>query len=411
MAQDQISKPVRSENPDGIIRQEKTTALRNALAVALGAVLAIFVSQFVQVHYLYQGNWTSLFYTGALFPVPEQLASEHIYQFPKVIGYDGQLYHLIAHDPLFRRGFANYLDIPRLRYHRILVPALAALLSFGRDGWVDAAYRTVILAFIFLGTFWLARWAAARGRSALWGLIFAITPAALGSSFLMVIDVALAALTVGAIWYAEREERASLFVVLAGAALVRETGFLVLFAWCGWLLVHRHFRRALLYSTAVLPAAVWWFFVQLHTGPGRDVWLAPIPFGGIVRTLFHPFTYDSNWAAALVALDRIGLLGMIIGLGFVFRDFFQRKLWSFANFIAFAFAVLATFLYSGDVWPEVAAFGRTFTPLLLIVTMPGIAAKNWWRFTPLSLVLPRIGIILAVHFGRVLSAALHAGSS
>ncbi|HUS07450.1 MAG TPA: hypothetical protein VMZ52_14175, partial [Bryobacteraceae bacterium] len=372
--------------------QNPVNALRGALTVGLCVVLAVLFWQFLQVHYLYQDNWTSLFYTGADYPMPEALAHEHIYRFPKVYGYDGQLYHLIAHDPFFTKGFASYIDIPRLRYHRILVSALAALFSFGRDEWVDRAYRMVILGFIFLGTFWLARWCAWRGRSVMWGMMFAITPAAVTSGSLMVIDVALAALTIGAICYDEQEAPTGLFLVLACAALVRETGFLLVFAWCAWLLFQRQFRRAFLYSAAVLPAAGWWLFVQLHTGPGRDAWLSPIPLAGIIRTLSHPFVYDSGWrGSALVTLDRLGLLGMVIALAFTYRDLLRPHTWRFAHFIGFAFAALATFLYSGDVWPEVAAFGRTFTPLLLIVTMSAITSRNWWKLMPLSLVMPRIG--------------------
>src|SRR5882724_6799272 len=138
---------------------------RAPLLVALCAVALAFCWQFAMVHFLYEDNWTSLYYTGATAPMPIEMAPEHIYLFPNVVGYDGQMYHLIAHDPLFRRNFARDLDMPRVRYRRILVPGLAALLSLGRDQWVDRAYFTTILGFVFLGTFWLARWSLSHERS------------------------------------------------------------------------------------------------------------------------------------------------------------------------------------------------------------------------------------------------------
>src|SRR5437660_12759727 len=120
--------------------------LRAPLLVALCATALAFCWQFAMVHFVYADNWTSLFYTGdARMSLPAELASEHIYRFANVVGYDGQQYHLIAHDPLFQRGFAQNLDIPRVRYRRILVPGLAAVFALGRDKWVDRAYFSTIL--------------------------------------------------------------------------------------------------------------------------------------------------------------------------------------------------------------------------------------------------------------------------
>jgi hypothetical protein len=384
-------------------------ALRNSLLVALCATALSFCWQFAMVHFDYGDNWTSLFYTGdARAHVPDELASEHIYRFPNVVGYDGQLYHLIAHDPLFRRNFAASLDMPRVRYRRILVPGLAALLSLGRDQWVDRAYFATILGFVFLGTFWLARWSAAHGRSAYWGFLFLATPAALSSVPLMVIDVSLAALTAGFIWYAEQKSPAKLFAVLACAVLARETGILLLAGWCGWLLYRREVTRAMSYATAAVPAACWAFFVTMHTKQPGPVWLSPIPLYGIFYTFGHPFHYPPGLMAnLLLPLDRLGLIGMLVALAFVSRDALRPAIRDHKTFAALAFAALALFLSGGDVWPEVGAFGRNFTPLLLIVAISGIASHDWRRFIPLLLIDPRISIMYATQAERIVRGILH----
>ena len=384
-------------------------ALRHSLLVALCATALSFCWQFAVVHFVYADNWTSLFYTGdARARVPEELAREHIYRFPGVVGYDGQLYHLVAHDPLFRRGFARDLDMPTVRYRRILVPGLAALLSLGRDQWVDRAYFSTILGFVFLGTFWLARWSLLRGHSVYWGLLFLATPAALSSVPLMVIDVSLAALTAGFIFYAEKNAPWKLFAVLACAVLSRETGILLLAGWCCWLLYERQVVRALLYATAAVPAACWALFVQMHTKQAGPVWLSPIPLYGIFHSLVHPFYYPAGLMEnLLVPMDRIALVGMLIALGFVFYDALRPTVRDHNTFAALAFAVLAVFLSGGDVWPEVGAFGRNFTPLLLIVTISGILSHKWWRFVPLLLIDPRIGIIYLTQAGRIIRALTH----
>ena len=59
------------------------------------------------------------------------LGSEQIWR-PESRGFDGQFYHYMAHDPLLTHGMAGAVDLPRLRYGRILVPALAYAVAFGR---------------------------------------------------------------------------------------------------------------------------------------------------------------------------------------------------------------------------------------------------------------------------------------
>src|SRR5574340_617734 len=98
-----------------------------ALHVCLFPILAVCLVagwQAATVHSNYRGNWTALFCTGSRFPLPPELAEEHVYVFPDSTGFDGQFYHLIAHDPALRRGFDRYIDAPEYRSRRTLVPLL-----------------------------------------------------------------------------------------------------------------------------------------------------------------------------------------------------------------------------------------------------------------------------------------------
>jgi hypothetical protein len=384
--------------------------LRASLLVACVATVLAFCWQFAMVHLTYDGNWTSLFYIGeaSRVPMPEELAGEHLYRFPGVVGHDGRFYHLIAHDPLFRRNFARDIDIPRVRYRRILVPGLAALLSFGHDGWVHPAFFSVILGFFFLGTFWLARWSLSHGHSVYWGFLFCVTPAALTSIPIMLVDVALAALTVGVFWYHEQKAPVKLFIVLVCAALARETGILVVIGYCAWLLFERHLRLAILYASAIVPAACWDLFVNRHTTHSGPAWLSAIPLYGFFHAFIHPFYYPAGLMEILLpTLDRLALIGMFIALVYVFRDALRPATRNYQTFIALAFAGLALFLAGGDVWPEAGAFSRNFTPLLLVVALSGILSHNWWRFSPLVLIAPRIVIPYLTEGGRMLRAIAH----
>lgn len=387
--------------------------LRTPLLVASVATMLAFCWQFAIVHFAYSGNWTSLFYTGEtrLAPTPEELDSEHIYRFPGVIGYDGEMYHLIAHDPLFHRNFAHFIDTPRMRYRRILVPGLAALLSFGRNQWVDPAYFSVILGFIFLGAFWLARWSLLHGKSAYWGLLFLATPATLMAIPLMIVDVSLAALTVAVFLYAEEKSPVKLFLVLACATLARETGMLVVIGWCAWLVLQRCWLSAAKYAAAILPAACWMVFVQSRFPPAGPVWLSPMPLYGLFQALLHPFEYPAGMKAnVLVPLDRIALFGMLLALAFAFYDVARPSIRDHKTLIALMFAGLALFLGGGGVWPEVGSFGRNFTPLVFAIAMSGIASGNRWRFIPLMAIDPRIGVIYVSQAVRAIGSIAHFGT-
>src|SRR5262249_54527797 len=161
----------------------------------------------------------------------------------------------VAHDPLFRLGLAQFVDAPRLRYRRVLVPGLAHLLALGRLELVDRAYRGVIVLCFFAGAFWLGRLAQASGRSSAWGAAFFFVPAAIVSTDRMTVDVSLAALCVAFALYSREEgNSAKLYAILVLAALARETGLLLSLAWCLWLAQRRHWQRAALHLTATFPA-------------------------------------------------------------------------------------------------------------------------------------------------------------
>lgn len=68
-----------------------------AIAVALVACW-----QWATVTANFCGNATVLFCTGALQPQPPLNASENTYLFANSLGYDGQFYRYVAHEPFLR---------------------------------------------------------------------------------------------------------------------------------------------------------------------------------------------------------------------------------------------------------------------------------------------------------------------
>ena len=98
---------------------------RSPVVIGALATILVFFWQSLTVHHNYHGRWSALFYIGDRWTPPPELAFENLYVFQNNPGYDGAFYHLVAHDPLFEKGFASHVDDPSLRWRRILIPGLA----------------------------------------------------------------------------------------------------------------------------------------------------------------------------------------------------------------------------------------------------------------------------------------------
>lgn len=366
---------------------------RRPVLLALTAVLGVWLWQLATVHFNYAGNWTALFNTAPGWPRPAFLASENIYTFPPgSLGYDGQMYHFIAHDPWIKRSTVAALDDPALRYRRILVPALAWAVALGRDSAIHAAYVAVILGFVFLGVYWLARAMLLQGRHPAWGLMFVLTPATLVSMDRMTVDVGLAALTAGFVLYSEQVSRWKLLVILACAALTRETGLLLTLGYGAFLLSRRRFADLVWTAASALPAMFWYVYVARHTPPEPSGEFANlIPLGGWIERVAHPELYAlPRWQAlAAIELDYIALAGIALMLGHAAWLAWARR-WNARAAAVYVFALAIVFLGSRSVWQDAFSYGRVVTPLMVLLALED--ARPRLAFAPVALVDARIGL-------------------
>lgn len=360
---------------------------------ALAAALAL-AGQWITVHFNYGGNWTGLFCTGSRFPIPPGLSHERVYVFPDSHGYDGQFYHYIAHDPFFRHGYAAYIDAPRLRYRRILVPFLAWLFSGGGGPWLHAAYAGVNLAFVFLGTYWLARCFQSRGMRSAWGLAFLTIPGVIISLDRLVVDGALTALAAGFAWYAASGNQRALAAVLVAAPLARETGLLLTGAAGLGALLERRWKRAALYATTALPALAWAAYVQVHTtAPGAGPRLLTLPFVGLYQRLFAPPPYRLPVTVSLLAqtLDWVGIAGLLLAIALTVRGAARRR---DALGLALAFYGLLLLTLRVHFWLDAYSYTRLISPLLVLLLAGDWGMDRRWPLAAIGLMLPRVGLQL-----------------
>jgi hypothetical protein len=325
--------------------------------------------------------------------MPPQLEGEHVYRFKDSLGYDGQVYHYIAHDPFFQRGFDKYIDAPRYRYRRILIPLAANLVAMGRQEFVHAAYFTVILCTVFLGAYWLSAYCLLLGIWRGWGATFLLVPATLISVDRMTIDVGLAALCAGFVFFLRKNSQWGIYAVLAAAPLVRETGLILIAAYGLHLLWNRKLRLALLFATTAIPAIAWYFFVQAHTSPYPYDCCSLVPLKGLVERVLHPpfypFSLVVNWIATI--FDYAALAGVFLAIALAVKMAFARRIGAIEIGI-YLFALMTAFLSFPDSWRDVYGFARPITPLLILLAMSGLALRRLIWIVPMVLMVPRIGL-------------------
>jgi hypothetical protein len=329
----------------------------------------------------YGGNWTAFYRTGSHIRLPAVAAQENIYVSDASGGggYDGQYYRLIAQDPFLLHGTGSYIDSPRLRYRRILVPAMAWLAALGSPRRATYTYIVVVLFFLGLGAYWLSRYAAAIGQSPWWGLAFLFSPAVFLSLDRLCVDIALAALTIAFALY-WKDEPVKLYLVLVLATLAKETGFLLLAGYCLYQLFQRQWSKMIVMATAGVPAALWFLYVQGHTSDYATAWIQ-LPFSAALEGMLHPALYPARrWYIA--PFDYLAWIGMLLAIFLAIARWRKDDPLSRA---AFLFALLAAVI-DFNVWQEVEGFGRAFTPLLLLLPM---AWPSRWALLPTLLMLPR----------------------
>ena len=379
-----------------------------AAVVAAAAVVLVFTSQWLTVTYNRQGQWTALFCTGTVRPLPALIENERVYRFPGP-GFDGQYYHLAAHDPWLTRGLAAYIDDARLRYRRILLPATAHVFALGDDGKVDAAYIAVVLAWIGLGAYWCSRLSVTRGRHPAYGLAFLAIPAVIVSADRMTTDVALLALCVAFVLYAGNAR--ALFAVCLLAPLVRETGILLPAAVSLHALLARDVRRAAVFAAATIPFLAWVSYVSGHTDPAHYP-LRYLPLSGIVTALADPRPYlDKHPVIARLdqGADALALVGMLVALGLA-SSWFRRGV-STAGVAGLLFAAIGLFVQRPDHWHHVFDFGRVYSPLLFFLVVDA-KTRGSVSLSPTALMYPRIALQLGSQVvGVVVGAARALGSS
>lgn len=367
-----------------------TTSRRRALYWAAAASLLCFGLQVRHVERNLGGDWSGLFYTGTDVAMPSVLGGEQPRRAPDAVGFDGEFYHFIAHDPLMLGDARSAVDNPPLRWRRILVPGLAYALAAGRTGAVDFAYRVVVLGFVFLGVYWTARFVERQGLPPYGGVAFLLLPATMISLERMTVDVALCALAAGAAVHLARPPGPALYTLLAILPLARETGVVVAAARAWNRAAGRRLGEAAWAAAAFTPFLAWAGYVHVRAGSDGTAWFGA-PFAGLVSRTLAPAVggIPDAWLRAAAQLEYLGILGVWSAIVLTVIAV-RRKPIGEIEVSCVLIVLLFAFLAKDDIWSQAYGFARTLSPLILWLGLLAARERRPVYLLPLALIGPRV---------------------
>lgn len=361
---------------------------RQALLCAVAATALVFGWQAVLVHVLYAGNWTSLFYHGDSRELPNDEAFRRTFIVSNSDGFDGQYYHIVAHDPLAQR-YSRYVDIPVLRYRRILVPGLAFLISLNHHQWIDPAYNLVILLSVFFGTYWAALLAFVLKLPAVSSLAVLLFPGVLCGVERAAVDMTLLFLTLGFLWYSFKHQRLATYLVLVCAGLVRETGLCLTAACVFYEATQRRWTRSAVLCTASLPALLWYFFLsrKLPADPGPHLSLIPMKELWILKFYYDRSQVSGGAVWLHASIYYLAIAAVVVACVLTFRHF-RMQLSSPEGIAVLLFALTALFSFSWGLWYSAYNFTRVFAPFVVLLAWQGFVWKKPLLAVPLIAMIP-----------------------
>jgi hypothetical protein len=315
------------------------------------------------------------------------------------VGYDGQWYFYIAHDPLLRAPDPErFLDLPAYRYGRILYPALAWAVALGQPAVLPWSMLFVNLLAVLVGAIACLDLLRQLGTSRWLVLAYAFSPPMLiGVSAMLTEPTSIALVTVG-VALALRGRHWPAGWALALAVLAREPSMLVPLAFGLYALARLDWRRGAAYlAPLMLPVAwhlsIWVRMGILPTAQNHDN--LTVPFGGPYYRLglllgWHPpmfgETASTGNVAGEVAIILTSAAIIVIGLTKVLqrRDAFAWMLLLQAGLAA---------VTSEAIWADLYSYGRALGLLyfafgLMLLTNPRRAERLPARLHEWAMAVP-----------------------
>ena len=232
--------------------------------------------------------------------------------FPPGIGHDGQSYYLISRSPMHLDDVAPFLDRPRYRAGRPLLPWLGWLLhpQGGGTGLVLALVSSNAAALVLGGIAAGGLAAAAGARSRIVGylaLLFPLAPGSMASFGLTTPDILATALALLAVLLSWHGRARSAVVAGVLAVLAKESIFLVLL---GYALSRRRRADWVLAGVPVLVAGAWAVALRFLLPESSESLQELRPFVHLPR-LVRGWLHGEDAVAGLIVVG-VAAMGVVV---------------------------------------------------------------------------------------------------
>lgn len=288
------------------------------------------------------------------------------------VGYDGQFYYYIAHDPFILGQSFNHIDFPAYRYQRIIYPLAAWLLSAGQSQFIPYMMVAVNLLGILAGTYFVILILKHFRRSPWYGLFYASFWGFLLCLLRSLPEPLAITFMVLAVWAYLKNKFLWQVIALSLAALTQETTLLVAMAFLFCFFRQKDFRRSLYMLIPALAYLLWQFYIYLHfqtfsfLGGTQNFGL---PLWGIIEKIF---TLGQSGLSYEKLSEVLFLLSILFFIGLAIYEAFKYPGPLTLSFLGYS--LMAAFL-NKLIWVEPWSYARATLGLaafnLLIFTKEG----------------------------------------
>ncbi len=246
----------------------KSTIARNCyLAWALASAFLVASLFIAALAFHHKGDVTHAIRVGKMFydkPGVADLVRKSDPLIYQDIGFDGQFFYFLAHDPLLKKeATVNGLDAPHLRARRIMYPLLSRMLVSTNSRIPKGMVLAVLLSYLGIAIV-TASLLRRRDFSPLWVFSAVMSLSVAVSSEYFTGETLAIAFIFLAFWGYMNKKRWVTWIATAAAILTKEPAAALTLALVIIQLKERKWRDALFYFTTVLPFIVWLFYLKIH---------------------------------------------------------------------------------------------------------------------------------------------------
>lgn len=336
------------------ILRKKDLVILSLVAITFLLVLFLFSLKF-------NGNITGFMVIGDYFEAPHIWTSKTLVHQGSV-GYDGQFYYYIAHDPFILGHNYNHIDFPAYRYQRIIYPLTAWLLSFGQTNLIPYMMVAVNLLAILLGTYFIILLLQHFGRNPWFSLFYST-----GWGFLLCLlrslpePLAITFIVMAVFAYLKRKTFWQM-VCLTFAGLTQETTLLVCMAFFFCYFWKKEFRRSLAMLFPPLAYLGWQLYIYGHfqtfsfLGGTQNFGL---PFSGLIQKFF-------SFGQGGLSFEKVAeFMYLVLILFYIMTAFYEVIKFYSPLTVSFLGYALLTSSLNQLIWVEPWSYARATIGLLV----------------------------------------------